>query len=40
MTVEAMQDFCIAIMQEKGIPVFLGCLLTRQLPRLARWKKP
>ncbi len=36
-TVSHMQDHCIAQLKKKGVPRFLGWLLTRGLPKLDRW---
>ena len=32
-----MQDFCVQKLQERGTPKPLAWLLTRNIPRLARW---
>lgn len=37
-TVGRMQEFCIAQLQKKGMPRFMGWLLTRSIPRLERWR--
>jgi len=37
-TAKQMQDFCIVKLHEKGVPKFLGWLLTRNIPQLKRWK--
>ena len=39
-TVKQMQDFCIDKLKEKGVPRFLGWLLTRNITKLKRWKNP
>jgi hypothetical protein len=36
-TVEKMQAFCIQKLKEKGVPGFVGWILTRKLPKLKRW---
>ncbi len=38
MTATEMQTFCIEKMKEQGVPRFLGWLLTRNIPKLKRWK--
>ena len=38
LSVEEMQQFCIEALKKKGLPTFLGWLLTRGLPELERWK--
>ena len=37
-SVEEMQQFCIEALKKKGLPKFLGWLMTRGLPELERWK--
>ena len=37
-SVEEMQQFCIEQLKKKGLPKFVGWLLTRGLPELERWK--
>jgi len=37
-TAKEMQDFCIMKMKEMGMPKFVGWLLTRNIPKLDRWK--
>ena len=37
-TVKQMQDFCVDKMREKGIPKLIAWLLTRNIPKLKRWK--
>lgn len=37
-TVDQMQRFCIEQLGKKGMPRFMGWLLTRDLPKLERWK--
>ena len=37
-SVEEMQLFCIEQLKKKGLPKFVGWLLTRGLPELERWK--
>lgn len=37
-TVGEMQKFCIEKMKEMGFPRPLGWLLTRNIPKLKRWK--
>lgn len=39
MTAHQMQDFCIKKLHEKGTPKIVAWLLTRNIPRLNRWKK-
>ena len=38
-TAVQMQAFCVEKMQEMGMPKFVAWLLTRNIPRLKRWKK-
>jgi hypothetical protein len=33
-----MQTFCIDKLKEKGVPKPIGWLLTRNIPKLGRWK--
>ncbi|KPA18379.1 hypothetical protein MHK_001404 [Candidatus Magnetomorum sp. HK-1] len=37
-TAKQMQDFCIVKMKEMRMPKFVGWLLTRNIPKLERWK--
>jgi len=37
-TARQMQDFSIEKLKERGVPKFLGWLLTRNIPKLKRWK--
>lgn len=37
-TAAEMQAFCIRKMKEQGMNGFLAWLLTRQIPRLGRWR--
>ena len=37
-SVEEMQEFCIEQLKKKGLPKFVGWILTRGLPELERWK--
>jgi len=37
-TAAQMQTFCIEKMKETGMPGFVGWLLTRNIPKLERWK--
>lgn len=37
-TAKEMQAFCIKMMKEQGTPHFLAWLMTRQIPKLERWK--
>lgn len=34
-----MQKLCIEMMKKQKIPGFLGWILTRNIPKLERWKK-
>jgi hypothetical protein len=34
-----MQKFCVEKMKEMGSPSFVAWLFTRNIPRLARWRK-
>ncbi len=36
--VAEMQDFCIAQLTSKGMPKVMAWLLTRDIPKLARWR--
>ena len=36
-TAEKMQAFCIQKLKEKGVPGFVGWILTRKIPKLKRW---
>jgi len=36
-TATEMQKFCIAKMNEKGVPKFIAWLFTRNIPKLKRW---
>lgn len=38
-TPKKMQDFCVKIMKEDGMNGVFAWLVTRQIPRLERWKK-
>lgn len=37
-TAKEMQEFCIKIMSEKGMPKFMAWLFTRGIPKLERWQ--
>jgi len=37
-TAIGMQDFCIEKMRERGMPRLLGWLLSREIPKLDRWR--
>ncbi len=37
-TAKEMQEFCVKKMQEMGFPKFLAWLMTRNIPKLKRWK--
>ena len=39
-TAQKMQRFCIEKMREMGMPLMLGWLFTRGIPRLKRWAGP
>lgn len=36
-TASEMQDFCVKVLQEKGMPKFMAWLFTRGIPKLDRW---
>lgn len=38
-TPQEMQEFCIKVMKEQGMPGFLAWILTRGIPKLERWNK-
>jgi len=35
---EEMQSFCVAKLRERGVPWVLAWILTRNIPRLKRWR--
>lgn len=37
-TASQMQDFCIARLEEQGMPKVMAWLFTRSIPRLQRWR--
>jgi hypothetical protein len=37
-TAKKMQDFCVKVMKEDGMNGVLSWLLTRQIPKLERWR--
>lgn len=37
-TAKKMQQFCMGIMKEKGMPKFMAWIFTRGIPKLDRWK--
>lgn len=37
-TVTDMQQYVVEVLKKKGIPEFLGKMLTKEIPKLERWK--
>jgi len=38
--VEDMQQYVVEVLKKKGIPEFIGKMLTKEIPRLERWRSP
>lgn len=38
LTATQMQDFCVAKLQEQGMPKIMAWFFTRQIPKLGRWR--
>lgn len=37
LTAGQMQEFCINVLHERGMPRFMGWIFTRSIPKLERW---
>ena len=37
-TARQMQDFCIAVLEKRGMPRFMAWIFTRSIPKLERWQ--
>lgn len=35
---EEMQEFCVKVLSEKGMPKFMAWIFTRGIPKLERWQ--